>query len=190
VRTRLAVALFVALGVARGFAQAPARQAPADPAAFFAYRADPATPPETRRHVVEKAIEAGLTPVEDWALERQGLLVFKADDPTLVDKTRTLFTGMLSVPIREFRGVLSVPTGNFYLRFRQEVSQATARKRVEALGFKVLTPPTDRSSLLVVERSGLPVNRDRELALLKNLSELLYVAPNDIPLASAGTPRR
>lgn len=173
--------LFVAAGSWPAGAQTAAPN-PSSERNYIAYRTTQPTTSEARRQAVEAAAAAGLSPVVDGALDRAGLLVFRADNPALVEKGNDLFAGLLRVPIREYRGLLSVYAGNFYLRFQDEVSAGVARKRVEALGFKVLTPSTDTGRLLVVQGTGLPGERERELARLKELQQLLYVAPNDIAL--------
>jgi hypothetical protein len=149
---------------------------------YLAYRTDSTSTVAARSELVKKAVDAGLRPLEDSALDREGLLVFEVVDLSAVEKSADLFKKMERIPINEFRGVLSVPTGSFYLRFKDDVTPAAARKRVEALGFKLLTPPADRGSLLVVEGSKRPLDQKRELDRLKKLQQLLFVAPNDIPL--------
>lgn len=149
---------------------------------YVAYRAAPAATPAERDELLKKALTAGLKPVEDSALARAGLWVFEVENAALAAKNAALFEAMERVPINEYRGVLSVPTGNYYLRFAAGISSATARQRVEALGFKILTPSTDSNSLLVVEGTGRSADRQRELNRLKALNQVLYVAPNDIPL--------
>lgn len=149
---------------------------------YVAYREDATATPTEREEMLKKAAAAGLKPLKDSALERAGLWVFEVEDTAIADSSAALFKTMQRVPINEFRGVLSVPTGNFYLRFADNVSIATARKRVEALGFKILTPPSDIGPVLVVEGTGRSLDRQRELSRLKKLDQLLYVAPNDIPL--------
>jgi hypothetical protein len=150
-----------------------------------AYRLDAKTTPTARSELLRKVKEAGLEPLRDDALDRAGLLVFETAHPSVLERTSALFRNMERVPINEFRGVVSVPTGNFYLRFTEDVTPATARKRVEALGFKVLTPATDSSSLLVVEGSKRPLDRQKELERLRQLEQLIFVAPNDIALPSS-----
>ncbi len=178
-RMPLAILLFVAASLVTATAQDSASRQEK----YVAFRADEPMTPDEHQSLLLSARKAGLKPVEDRALQREGLLVFEVpDDPALVEKSGKMFYGMRRVPVREFRGVLSVPTGNFYLRFKDHVTPEVARKRITDLGFKVVTPNSDRSSLLVVEGTGLPADRDRELARLKKLQELLYVAPNDIPL--------
>lgn len=150
---------------------------------YVAYRADSTSTPGKREELLKKAPTAGLKPVKDGALERAGLWVFEIEDAALAaSNAASLFKEMKRVPVNEFRGVLSVPTGNYYLRFAVGVSSTTARKRVEALGFKVLTPSVDGGTLLVVEGTGDARDRQRELNRLKKLDQILYVAPNDIPL--------
>ena len=173
----MAVALALCLGVAAVKAQPdPPRRD------YVAYRAATVTPPAERDELLKKAITAGLKPLEDTALTRAGLWVFEVENAALAAKNAALFKAMERVPINEYRGVLSVPTGNYYLRFAEGISAATARLRVEALGFKILTPSTDSGSLLVVEGTGRSADRQRELNRLKALNQVLYVAPNDIPL--------
>jgi hypothetical protein len=167
---------------ATALAQAPASSTSGQAPIYVAYRASQSMAAGERQEIRRKAASAGLKPVEDGALEREGLMVFEATDHRQVNNNEHLFTGMLRVPVQEYHGVLSVPTGNFYLRFKDEVTPTVARKRVEAMGFKVLTPTSDPGSLLVVEGTGLPADRTRELEKLNQLHELLYVAPNDIPL--------
>ena len=117
------------------------------------------------------AAEKGLAVIEDSSLDQKGLLVFAMpDDPTMVARARSLFRG-LAHTIKEYRGVLSVPTGSFYLRFNKGVSNSEARRRIRALGFKVTTPMSDTTTLLVVEGTGYPGERDRELAILKGLPD-------------------
>jgi hypothetical protein len=138
-----------------------------------------------RATVITDARRIGFTPVQDEALDREGLLVLGVPDRVKPSEEAVkAFSRLTRVPVREYRGVLSVPSGNFYLRFKANVPPTLARQRIQALGFKVLTPLADSSSLLVVEGTGQPADRDRELAKLQKLHELLYVAPDDIPLPS------
>ena len=160
-----------------------AQEAAPTPDKYLAFQVPNLMTSEERRSLFQSAADAGLKTLKDAALEREGLLVIeRPEDPALVEKNVHIFSSMRPVPIREFRGVLSVPAGNFYLRFKGNVTSAVARKRLTDLGFKVITPGSDQSSVLVVEGTGRPADRDRELATLKTLPELLYVAPNDIPL--------
>jgi hypothetical protein len=183
----LATVLFVAASVVTGAAQ----EATSTPDKFVAFRVTEPMTPDECHSLLLNATKAGLTPVEDRALQRAGLLVFELpEDPALVEKSGKIFSGMRRVPVREFRGVLSVHTGNFYLRFKDHITLAAARKRVADLGFKVVTPESDRSSLLVVRGTGLPTDRDRELTRLKTLQDLLYVAPDDIPLHIPASPAK
>lgn len=149
---------------------------------YVAYRAESSTTLAQLDELLKRAVAAGLKPFKDTALEREGLWVFAIENAALAARNDDLFKGMERVPVNEFRGVLSVPAGNFYLRFAAGVSAATARKRVEAIGFKVLTPPTDTGTVLVVEGTGRAADRQSELNRLKKLDQVLYVAPNDIPL--------
>jgi hypothetical protein len=162
---------------------ASAQETAAAPQKYVAYQAKPTMTAEERRALVESATHAGLEPIEDRALEQEGLLVFELPaDHAVANSSIKLFRGLQRVPVNEYHGVLSVPTGSFYLRFDRKVSQAQARQRIQALGFKVITPPSDTSQLLVVEGTGQPADRDRELAILKRLQEILYVVPADLPL--------
>jgi hypothetical protein len=149
---------------------------------YVAYREGSPTTPIERDELVKNATAAGLKPVKDSALERAGLWVFEIEDAVRAAASAALFKTMERVPVNEFRGVLSVPTGRFYLRFAEGVPTATARKRIESLGFKIVTPASDSAAVLVVEGTGRAVDRSRELNRLKKLDQLVYVAPNDIPL--------
>jgi hypothetical protein len=168
---------------------ASAQDAAAAPQKYVAYQAKPTMTAEERRALVESATHAGLEPIEDRALEQEGLLVFQLPANDAVPNSSTkLFQGLQRVPLNEYHGVLSVPTGRFYLRFESKVSRAEARQRIQALGFKIMTPASDTSQLLVVEGTGQPADRDRELAILKRLREVLYVAPADLPLRVSKSP--
>ena len=138
-RLPLDVLLFVAASLVTGTAQDSASKQDKDK--YVAFRADELMTPDERQSLLASATKAGLKPVEDRALQRGGLLVFEVPaDPALAEKSGRIFSGMLRVPIREFRGVLSVHTGSYYLRFKDHVTPAVARTRIRALGFKVVTP--------------------------------------------------
>jgi hypothetical protein len=181
--TTLIVMVLLVAGLA---SQAESQTDPPSPA-YVAFRVEASTTPAQRRELLRKVKEAGLEPLENDALERAGLLVFETGRLAVRDDAPAVLRHMEPVPVTEFRGVLSVPTGSFYLRFQEDVAPAVARKRVEALGFKVVTPAADSSSLLVVEGSKRPLDRQQELQRLRQLDQLMFVAPHDIALPTSGS---
>jgi hypothetical protein len=80
--------------------------------------------------------------------------------------------------------VLSVSSGYFYLQFQDQVPLDEVRKRLSGAGFKIITPDPAPGTVIVVGGSRLPADRERELAKLKKLPDLLYAAPHDISLPS------
>ena len=148
-----------------------------------AYRIQGSPRSDLRKIISDDIAVFGIKVLESSALQRDGIIVFEyPDDPALRKKLDEMFSGMLRIPIRKFRGVLSVSTGYFYLRFQNQVPLEVARKRIAEKGFKIVTPDPRPGSFLVVEGSRLPADREKELARLKKLEGLLYVASDDIPL--------
>lgn len=186
---RLAILGFLAVGLVPGRGQDS--QTDGTRPKYLAFRTHEPMTSDRWQTLLKDAATFGIKPIETRDLQREGILVFETpEDPTLLKKIDKRFSRLTPVPVREFRGVVSVSSGCFYLQFQDQVPLDVVRKRISDAGFKIVTPDLSMGSVIAVEGSRLPADRERELAKLKKLPELLYAAPDDIPLPVRKSPGR
>ena len=137
---------------------------------------------ESRKKLIDGLHDAGVEPVESYALKHHHILAFETPSDDVKSKVRRLVSGLKAIPVMEYEGIFSVYTGYFFLRFKESVSMETARKRILDAGFRIVSPHVEPRTFIGVERSRLPENRNAELEMLKKLPDLLYVSPDDVPL--------
>jgi hypothetical protein len=157
----------------------------AQAANYLAYRLDDRSVTEGEwNQVLIQAENLGITLLRSPEIYQNRILAFEESQASSEQTWLTTLSRMTPLPVNEFRGVFSVSTGRFYLRFKAEVFGIEAKSRLEASGFTVLTPESDLAAeaLIVVEGTRSPANEASELAVLQQLPDLLFVAVNRVPL--------
>jgi hypothetical protein len=152
---------------------------------FFAFRTSVPLPEVQWKALTSEIADTGIDFVSDRSLDHHQILVFRGPlGSATYENLEVLLSGMVRIPVNEYYDkygiVYSVSSGFYYLRFDETISSVEARARLVGAGFKVVSPISNPT--IVVEGTRRPEDKEAELQRLKQLSNLRYVASDDIPL--------